>query len=142
VIAVDANVLIYATTGCPEQERALPWLDEKLNGHDRVGLPWLSLLAFIRVVTNRRLYEIPMSMGEAWEQVEAWLALPIVWIPTPTDRHRSYLKQTLQATAARPQLVSDAHLAALAMEHGLTLYSADGDFGRFPGLKWVNPLVS
>jgi len=142
VILVDANLLIYATTVCAQHDRAFAWLDNALNSDVRVALPWPSLLAFVRVVTNRQLYEIPVTVDAACDQIETWLSAANVWVPMPTERHQAYLKRTLQSTVGRPRLVSDAHLAALAMEHGLTLYSADGDFGRFPGLKWVNPLTA
>lgn len=140
MILVDANLLIYATTDCSQHELAFGWVDNVLNSGGRVGLPWPSLLAFLRVVTSRQAYESPLTMDAALDQVETWLTASNVWIPAPTDRHHAYLRRALQATAGRSRLVSDAHLAALAMEHGLTLCSADADFGRFPGLKWVNPL--
>jgi uncharacterized protein len=142
VILVDANLLIYATTDGPQRERAFQWLDHTLNGDGRVALPWPSLLAFVRIVTNRQLFEIPLTMDDAFDQVDAWLRAANVWVPMPTERHQAYLRRTLQSTVGRPRLVSDAHLAALAMEHGLTLCSADADFARFPGLKWMNPLAA
>jgi toxin-antitoxin system PIN domain toxin len=112
-----------------------------LNSGIRVGLPWPSLLAFLRIVTNPKAYERPDKMDSAWKQVEHWLSWPTVWIPEPTDRHPMVLAALLQRLGGGHNLVPDAHLAGIAIEHGLTLCSADGDFARFAGLKWVNPLV-
>lgn len=104
-----------------------------------MGLPWPSLLAFVRLVSNPRIFERPLSVTEAWSQVEDWLDLPTSWIPEPTDRHRSILA-SLIPEAGRAELVPDAHLAALAMEYGLVLHTTDRDFSRFTGLRWRNPL--
>lgn len=141
MILIDANLLIYAHIHTyREHKTARAWLDEQLNGSLRVGLPWASLLAFLRVSTNPRVHAIPATIEGACTQVEAWLALAPVWIPQPSDNHGQILTGLLRATGARGNLTSDAHLAALAIEHGLTLCSADGDFARFAGLRWVNPL--
>jgi toxin-antitoxin system PIN domain toxin len=143
VILVDANLLIYASTPVmKEHETAHRWLDETLSGGSRLGLPWVSLLTFLRLVSNPRVFERPPSLTEAWGQVERWLSLDSVWIPTATDQHAKVLSRLLAQASERSDLVADAHLAALAIEHGLTLYSADGDFARFSGLRWENPLAS
>ncbi len=140
MIVLDANLLIYAKVpGFPEHEAARTWLDDRLNGDTGVGLPWPSLLAFVRLVSNPRVFERPSSVAEAWEQVKAWLELPTTWVPVPTDRHGGILDSLIPHTD-RAELVPDAHLAALAMEYGLVLQSTDGDFARFPGLRWQNPL--
>jgi toxin-antitoxin system PIN domain toxin len=115
-------------------------LDERLNGAPAVGLPWPSLLSFVRLVSNPRIFSRPETISSAWQQVQAWLDCPCVWIPSPTERHREVLGPLLGATTSRANLIPDAHLAALAIEHGLTLHSSDGDFARFPGLRWENPL--
>lgn len=142
MILVDANLLVYATTSSLAQhERARAWLDERLNGSAPVGLPWPSLLAFIRLVSNPRIFERPRPLVEAWRQVEAWLDWSTAWIPQPTERHREVLGRLLETAVQRPSLVPDAHLAALAIEHGLILCSTDGDFARFPQLRWDNPLA-
>jgi len=120
-------------------ETARRWLDEQLSGRTGVGLPWPSLLAFVRITTNARIFEEPMSIEEAWAQVERWLDVPVTWIPEPTDRHRETLA-SIVPEAGRSEIVPDAHLAALAMEHGLILHSTDRDFARFSGLRWKNPL--
>lgn len=141
MILVDANLLVYAhVESLPRHAAALAWLDEQLNRPAQVGLPWPSLLGFVRLVANPRIFERPKSVAEAWQQVEEWLDCENVWIPQPTPRHPGILRRLLNAHAPKADLVPDAHLAALALEHGLTLYSTDGDFGRFPGLNWVDPL--
>jgi toxin-antitoxin system PIN domain toxin len=141
VILVDANLLLYAhIQSYPQHEAARNWLDGRLNGTPRVGLPWPSLLAFVRIASNPRLFEQPLSVGRAWQQVASWLALESVWIPLPTARHAEVLGSLLAEATFAANLVPDAHLAALAIEHGLTLCTSDGDFSRFAGLAWTNPL--
>jgi toxin-antitoxin system PIN domain toxin len=141
VILIDVNLLLYATVAtAPEHAVARPWFNSCLNGTSAVGLPWVSLLGFVRIVSNRRVYSEPVPVAEAWREVERWLDCPTVWIPQPTDRHREILRPLLVEAALRANLVSDAHLAALAIEHGLTLCSTDGDFSRFKNLRWENPL--
>lgn len=108
----------------------------------KVALPWESLLAFLRLSTNTRLFPRPLSMAQAWEQVRAWLAVETTWTPTITADHETVLDRLLAPGGITPKLVMDAHLAALAIEHGLVLCSADGDFGRFTDLRWDNPLES
>jgi len=142
VILVDANLLIYAVAPMvPQHERARAWLDDRLNASAPVGLPWASLLAFVRLVSHPRMFHNPRPVAEAWGQVEAWLESPAAWIPLPTERHREILGRVLRDSVATTTLVPDAHLAALALEHGLTLCSTDGDFARFSGLRWENPLA-
>ena len=138
---VDANLLVYAHVAqFPQHREARDWLDERLNEPTRLGLPWPSLLAFIRLVTNPRVFQHPEPIPEAWRQVEEWLDCPASWIPTPTDKHRQVLSRLLASSNLRANLVPDAHLAALAVEHGLILCSTDGDFARFPDIRWENPL--
>ncbi len=141
MILVDANLLVYAHVSSMEQhDCALEWLDQQLNGSARVGLPWASLLAFVRLVTNPRIFERAESMSAAWRQVEDWLGCDTVWIPQPTEQHVSVLGSLLVNNRITSNLVPDTHLAALALEHGLTLCSTDGDFARFESLKWIDPL--
>lgn len=143
MILVDANILVYAHVGSlPQHERARTWLDTALSGSSRVGLPWPSLLGFLRLVTNPRVFQRPEPMADAWAQVSAWLDAGVAWIPQPTDRHRDVFASLLAAPGMQANLVPDAHLAALAIEHGLTLCSTDGDFGRFPALRWRDPLAA
>lgn len=140
MILLDANLLIYAkVTDFPLHNAAREWLDDRLNGHTGVALPWPSLLAFVRLVSNPRVFRRPLSVVEAWAQVEEWLGLSSTWIPTPTERHPGILESLIPDTG-KSNLIPDAHLAALAMEYGLILQTTDRDFARFQGLRWENPL--
>jgi uncharacterized protein len=142
LILVDANLLIYAVNAAaPQHVVARSWLDARMNSAARVGLPWVSLLAFLRLVTNARVFQRPMSMTDAWNQVDAWLGSGPAWVPAPTQRHAEILARLLTAPGVHGNLVPDAHLAALAIEHGVELNSTDGDFARFAGLRWRNPLA-
>jgi len=141
VILIDANLLIYAhVKNLPQHVAARGWLDKCLNASAPVGLPWPSLLGFLRIVTNPRIFERPESIKDAWKQVKEWLECPSAWIPRPAERHVEILEGLIVDLNITANLVPDAHLAALAIEHGLILCSADGDFGRFPDLKWQNPI--
>lgn len=142
MILVDANLLVYAhVSSLPQHEAARAWLDARLNGTAPVGLPWPSLLSFLRLVSNPRVFERPEPIQDAWRQVIEWLDCSPSWVPAPTERHQEVLGPLLAHTAGRPNLVPDAHLAALAIEHGLALCSTDADFARFPGLRWENPIT-
>lgn len=142
MILVDVNLLVYAKMDVMDHHEATrEWLDGRLSGHYGVGLPWSSLLSFVRLVTNRRVFDNPMSIKDAWSQVDEWLALPPVFTPEPALAYQDILRR-LMREVSRPDLVPDAQLAALAIEYGLTLQSADRDFARFTGLKWENPLVA
>jgi len=143
VILVDANLLIYAhVREMPDHGVAHAWLDRQLNEQAQVGLPWAALLAFVRLVSNLKIFENAVSIPTAWRQIEAWLSAPAAWIPLPTERHREILGSLLDGHPhPRPNLVPDAHLAALAIEHGLSLCTADKGFARFPGLRWENPIA-
>jgi hypothetical protein len=142
VILVDANILVYAAIdGFSQHERAREWLDERLSARERVGLAWESLVAFVRLATNPRIVPRP-DVGLAWRQVEQWLDAPSTWIPAPTERHRETFGTLVAATRVAGPDVHDAHLAAIALQHGLTVCSADSDFARFPGLRWENPLAA
>ena len=141
MILIDADLLVYAHVRSFQQhESARGWLDAQFNGNSPVGLPWNSLLAFLRIVTNPRVFQRPETMSNAWGQVEEWLDCETSWIPEPTERHREVLGLLLAGSGMQANLVPDAHLAALAIEHGLILCSTDGDFARFENLRWQNPL--
>jgi hypothetical protein len=143
VIPVDANLLVDAANqSAREHDAARSWLDERLGGTARVGLPWPSLLAFVRLVSNPAILRNPVTPEDAWRQVLDWLACEAAWLPLPGDRHRELLGEFLALPFVTSRLVPDAHLAALAIEHGLTLCTTDGDFARFPRLKWENPLAA
>lgn len=139
---VDANLLLYAANrAAPEHDTAQTWLDSQLSGSVRVGLPWPSLLAFVRLVSNPLVVRQAVSIDAAWVQVREWLACDSVWVPLPTERHADILGDLCRSPLMTSRLVPDAHLAALAIEHGLTMCSTDGDFAKFPGLVWENPLA-
>ena len=143
MILVDANLLVYAANqSAPEHEAARTWLDDRLSGAARAGIPWPSLLAFVRIVSNPAIMRRAVTPAQAWQQVEEWLECESAWVPLPGTRHAELLRQLLNSSFMTSWLVPDAHLAALAIEHGLTLNSTDGDFARFPGLKWENPLAA
>lgn len=143
MILVDANILLYACNAEADQHsKSRAWLDEQLSGATPVGLPWLSLLGFLRIATNARAFRSPLTMASAWQQVTNWLSAETVWTPDTTERHGAVLSNLLALPGVHGNLVPDAHLAALAIEHGLTLCSTDGDFARFPGLSWRNPLAA
>lgn len=143
MILVDANLLIYANDALArEHEVARTWFDGKLNGPGRVGLPWSSLLAFVRIVSNPAIVRDPVSPSTAWQRAREWLALENVWIPQPGPGHAELLTDLLGHGPVTSRLVPDAHLAALALEHGLVLCSTDGDFARFANLRWENPLAA
>lgn len=140
---LDANLLIYAANqAAPRHEAARSWVNHTLSGSETVALPWSVLLAFLRITTNPRVMQPPLSAAEAMSYVVGWLGVPSVTTPAPTSRHPVVLLQLLEATGVGGNLVSDAHLAALAVEHGATLCSCDTDFARFPGLDWLDPLAS
>lgn len=141
-VILDANVLLYARdTTSPFHQRAKPWLTDQLNGVARVGLPWPSLTAFLRISTHPRASAQPLTTDEAWAQVADWLAAPAAWIPLPTARHADVLGDLVRRHRCSGALVPDAHLAALAIEHGVAVVSADTDFARFSrDVRWVNPL--
>lgn len=142
MILIDANLLVYAANqAAAEHERARPWLVAHLSGTARVGLPWPSLLAFVRIVSNPAIMRHPVTPRDAWQQVNAWLASEAAWVPLPGARHADVLETLLEDQMITSRLVPDAHLAALAIEHGLTLCSTDGDFARFRSLKWENRLA-
>lgn len=142
MILVDANLLIYAVNAAaPQHVAARSWLDARMSGDVRVGLPLACLLAFLRLVANPRVFQRPLGMVDAWKQVDAWLGSGPAWVPAPIQRHAEILARLLAAPGVHGNLVPDAHVAALAIEHGLELNSTDGDFARFAGLKWINSLA-
>jgi toxin-antitoxin system PIN domain toxin len=141
MILVDANVLLYAyDPSTPQHDVARRWLEEVLSKPEPVLLPWNCLLAFLRLATNPRVWQQPLSVPEAVAIVDEWLALPNVTVPSPGERHWSILRGLLPEAQCRGPLVMDAHLAALAIEHGATLCTNDRDFSRFPQLRLFNPL--
>lgn len=139
---LDANLFLHAyNADSPKQESAAQWLEETLSGTETVALSWSVLLAFLRVSTSPRVYRNPLDVSEALDIVESWLEQPCTTIVNPTPRHHVVLKDLLGPLGTAGNLTSDAHLAALAIEHGADLYSSDADFARFPGLSWINPIA-
>jgi toxin-antitoxin system PIN domain toxin len=142
VILPDVNLLVYAhDTASPRHDPAREWWDGVLSGDELVAMPWVAVLGFLRLTTNRRILEEPLSAEEALQYVESWLAQPHVRVVQPGHRHAEHLFRFLRALGVAGNLTTDAHLAALALENGCTLYSTDADFARFPGLDWKNPLL-
>lgn len=140
---VDANILLYAVDEESRfHEAALSWLESALNGPRRVGIPWPSLTAFLRIATNPRALREPLAPEEAWDFVEDWLDAPSVWVPVPGRGHREIFGRLVRDLDLRGNLVSDAVLAALCIEHGLQIVSADSDFARFTELTWLNPVAT
>jgi toxin-antitoxin system PIN domain toxin len=138
---VDVNLMVYATNKTsPFHERAYDWLYKRLNEDERLGLPWESVMGFVRVASNPKISSRCMTVRQAWQTVQSWLDLPNVWVPGPTLRHRVIFQRLLDKVPVTHKLVADAHLAAIAMGHNLALASADADFARFPGLRYENPL--
>jgi toxin-antitoxin system PIN domain toxin len=143
VILIDANLLIYAYDSSSRQHAAArPWLETALSGDEPVRLPLVVLTAFVRLTTDARVMARPLSVADASAIVESWLALPAVAVASPTQRHWSLLADLATSGQARGPLVMDAHVAALAIEHGATLCTTDRDFSRFAGLRWRDPLTA
>lgn len=140
---VDANLLIYARNEeDPFHDAARSWLTSVLGGTVRIGLPWASLGAFLRIATLPRIYSQPLTSAEAWGQVESWLAAPASWVPLPGPGYATILGELMTKHRVTANLVPDAMLAALALEHGLTVCSTDTDFARFREVRWLDPLAS
>ena len=139
---VDANVLLFAVDDeSPFHARAAAWLESVLNGPARVAFPWPALVAFLRISTHGRALDRPLKPAEAWRYVEEWLDASPAWVPLPTERHAEVLRELVTSYDLRGNLVPDADLVALAIEHGLPICSADTDFARFREVEWVNPLM-
>jgi uncharacterized protein len=142
VILIDANLLIHAYNPRSEHHVASrEWLEEVLAGPELVRFAWVTLWAFLRIITNSRIFARPLTVGEAEAAVSAWLAQPAADILEPGDRHWEILRTLLGEGQAQGPLVTDAAIAAIAVEHGAVLCTTDRDFARFPGLKWRNPLA-
>ena len=141
MILIDANLLIYAIDlDSPHHKPARKWLEGALSGSTTVGLSWGVILAFLRLTTRAGILQRPMSAETALEFVDEWLRLPTVETVAPSEKHWQVFRNLLQAAGTAGNLTSDAHLAALAIERGATVFSTDNDFARFPGLRHVNPL--
>ncbi len=138
----DVNLLVYAADETAVlHEPALAWVESTLSGTETVAFAWLVLIGFVRITTNPRSFDRPWNAAQALEVVDRWLAQPVVTVIHPTDRHAAVLRDLLVPLGTAGNLTSDAHLAALAIEHGATLCSRDVDFSRFAGLRWEDPLA-
>lgn len=142
MIVIDANLLLYAySAASPHHQKARIWLETVLSGEEPVGIPWQTVAAFVRIATDPRVPGFRRSAAEALQIVDEWLQEPKVRLLLPGDQQwRLFRKMVLEGQTSGP-LVSDAELAALTTEYGGVLYTADRDFARFPGLRWVNPIV-
>ena len=138
----DLNLLVHAyNRDSPRHERAKAWFEAVMNGDEPVGLAWAVMLGFIRLATHRAVLQHPMPVKTACDHVRSWLARPGVTIIQPGDRHAEILCGLLEAVGTAGNLTTDAHLAAIAIEHQAELHTSDADFARFPGLRWKNPLT-
>jgi toxin-antitoxin system PIN domain toxin len=138
---LDANILLYAVNAdFPAHRSAHSWIEETLSGTETVGFSWVVLLAFLRISTRPGIFNRPLSPAESLDLVESWLAQPCATVVHPGDSHSRILRDLFAVLGTAGNITSDAHLAALAIEHGAELCSCDSDFSRFPGLRWQNPL--
>lgn len=138
----DVNLLLYAFDASSARHRAARrWLEEQLSGAETFAFAWVVLLAFVRLGTNSRVFEKPLAPDEAFDIVDGWLAQPCATVVHPTERHAAVLRELLEPLGTAGNLTTDAHLAALAIEHGAELCSCDSDFSRFSGLRWNDPLA-
>jgi toxin-antitoxin system PIN domain toxin len=142
VIVPDVNLLLFAhLTAFAEHERAREWWKELLDGNEGVGLGSIAIFGFVRISTNRRMVRQPLAVETAAAVVESWLARPQVELIHPGSSHVEMTLRLLREVGTAGDLATDAQLAALAIENNAELHSADTDFGRFSGLRWVNPLA-
>ena len=138
---LDVNLLLYAVDeSSPFHQKAQAWLENSISGPETIAFTWSVLLAFIRISTNARIFSHPLSAAQALDLVDGWLTRPNVTVVHPTGRHSAVLRELLEPLGAAGNLTTDAHLSAIAIEHGTELCSLDNDFSRFPGLLWINPL--
>ena len=139
---VDLNVLLYAINeDSPPHDRAKAWLESTLSGTESIGFPWVVLLGFLRLSTRPAIFSRPLSVEEALSTLDAWLSRRVSSIVQPTHGHQEILRQLMVSVGTAGNLTTDAHLAALSIEHGAELCSCDADFARFPGVRWTNPLA-
>lgn len=137
----DVNLLLYAVdSGAPRHAAARRWLETELSGSETFAFSWSVLIAFLRLSTSSRVFESPLKVAEAFDVVDSWIAQPNATIVQPTERHSALLRELLAPLGSAGNLVSDAHLASLSIEHGAELCSSDADFSRFSGVRWRDPL--
>lgn len=142
MILPDVNVLLYAVDETsPRHAAAKRWLEGLLSGAETVAFTWAVLTAFLRLSTHAAVFAAPLSPAQAFDVIDGWLTQPMVVVAHPGDRHHVHLRELLEPLGAAASLVPDAHLAAIAIEHGATLASSDRDFARFSGLRWNDPIA-
>jgi toxin-antitoxin system PIN domain toxin len=140
---IDLNLLVYAAnTDSPQHAKAKAWVEATLSGEETIALPWIVILGFLRVTTNPRIFTHPLATADAIAIVDSWLARANVVAQPPGAEHWRELRAQIEKTGTAGNLTTDAHLAAIAIEHGAELCSTDADFGRFSNLRWSNPIAS
>lgn len=138
---LDANLLLYAVDSSSRfHAGAARWLVETMRGPRRVGIPWQTVGAFLRISTHGRVMDRPLRPEDAWQYVRTWLDQPVTWVPPATERTLAVYGSLAAQVPISGNLVPDAMLAALAIEHGVTVMTCDADFARFPGVQWLDPL--
>ena len=138
---LDANVLLYAyNEHSPHQRAAEEWLTQLVDGTEAIGIPWVTIWAFLRIATNSRIWPYPLPISAAFDVIREWLQQPGVVVVQPGPQHSEILERLLSTYSVSGALVTDAVLAALAVEHGAMLASTDQDFRRFPEVRWINPI--
>lgn len=141
MIIPDVNILVYAYhSDSAQHAEAREWWEDTLSGSRPVGIPWIAILGFVRIMTHRRILRVPVGVDDCLGRVRVWLEHPLVQIVSPGEQHADILLGFLSHVGAAGNLTTDAHLAALAIEYQAELVSTDADFARFPGLRWFNPL--
>jgi uncharacterized protein len=141
-VLLDANVLLYSVDhSSPHHGRCADWVRGAFTSQRRIALPWQTIGAFLRIATHPRVFSRPLNTADAWSMVQHWLAAPNSWVPAATERTALILGGLINDLDLRGNLVPDAQLAALAIEHGVAVISVDSDFARFDGLRWINPLA-
>lgn len=142
MILPDVNLLLYAIDiTSPRHDAARSWLEDRLSDSETVAFSWSVLTAFVRLSTHASIFEQPLTSAQAFDIIEGWLEQPSVIVVHPGNRHHIMMRELLEPLGTAGNLVPDAHLAALALEHGATLHSSDHDFARFAGLRWIDPLA-
>jgi uncharacterized protein len=142
IVILDANILLYSVDEeSPYHDRASDWMRAAFRGQRRIGLPWQTIGAFLRIATHPRVFDYPLKSTDAWSMIEHWLAAPICWIPEASQRTARILGKLINELDIRGNLVTDAQLAALAIEYGVPVVSVDSDFARFSEIRWINPLL-
>lgn len=138
----DINLLVYAADDSSRHyAQARPWLEGTLSGTEEVGFAWMVLLGFLRISTNPAAFGNALSPDLAFEYIDSWLDSPVATVVHPSERHAGHMRDLLMPLGTAGNLTNDAHLAALAIEHGAELCSSDNDFSRFEGVRWINPLA-